>query len=136
MGFFDKIREVAEEMERLAATEEAARLERMQQELLRQMEMTGLDQPGQGARSPGWQPEVPSPAAPQPLHRRSRGSRPAGAPAPARRPLTPPTPPPAPAPPRGHRPATGFSLTPSDLPRAVILKEILGPPPGLSDDPW
>lgn len=47
MGFLDKIREVAEEMERLAATEEAARLERMNQELLRQMELTGLDQPGQ-----------------------------------------------------------------------------------------
>jgi hypothetical protein len=57
MGFLDKIREVAEEMERLAATEEAARLERMNHELLRQMELTGLDQPGQGAMSSGWQPQ-------------------------------------------------------------------------------
>jgi len=138
MGFLDKIREVAEEMERLAATEEAARLERMNQELLRQMELTGLDQPGQGAMSSGWQPQGHPPGAPEPLRRRSRTPRPSTAPAQPRTAPRPPAQPPAqPATaPQGLRPPSGFALTASDLPRAMILKEILGPPPGLSDEPW
>ena len=138
MGFFEKIREVAEEMERLAATEEAARLERMQQDLLRQMELTGLGQPGQGATSSGPQSQARSPGGAETLRGRSRVPRPPAAPAQPRMAPKPPAQPPAqPATPsQGLRPPSGFSLRASDLPRAIILKEILGPPPGLSDEPW
>ena len=135
MGFLDKIREVAEEMERLAATE--SRPSRADEPgLLRRDGAHRIGPAGRGAASLAGNQRCHRPPLPS-LSTGGQGAS-AGWYRASRRPPAPPTrpAPPTPAPPRGHRPATGFSLTPSDLPRAMILKEILGPPPGLSDEPW
>ncbi len=148
MGFLDQLRQVAAEVERQAAEQQAASLQRLREEMLRQMEPTAPGSvDGQGGREGeglrreplGSRAGTDSQAQPR---RRGRGVKSAplateGAPSRGTGALSRTSVEPASTGPDPTRPSPlTLPLTVADLPRAMILKEILGPPPGLSDDPW